>query len=163
MCCFWQEDLFQTPGMQEELEQIIDCLDTSIPETIRILAVPDFARRPLDLSSVEGARSQESLSVSFSWQGSFGGVGFPLSPRREPFLKLNMCWAKQPQGQSSGSFCEAVPSAMMKVDTGEHDPEKGLMKERTSVGLEGWQMQRQVDGMTFSMDGGQGMSRRALV
>uniref|UniRef100_A0A803VBI1 phosphoinositide 5-phosphatase n=1 Tax=Ficedula albicollis TaxID=59894 RepID=A0A803VBI1_FICAL len=29
-----QEDLFQTPGMQEELEQIIDCLDTSIPETI---------------------------------------------------------------------------------------------------------------------------------
>uniref|UniRef100_A0A8C3V8Q8 phosphoinositide 5-phosphatase n=1 Tax=Catharus ustulatus TaxID=91951 RepID=A0A8C3V8Q8_CATUS len=31
-----QEDLFQTPGMQEELEQIIDCLDTSIPETILI-------------------------------------------------------------------------------------------------------------------------------
>ncbi|CAM9379686.1 unnamed protein product [Bubo scandiacus] len=29
-----QEDLFQTPGMQEELEQIIDCLDTNIPETI---------------------------------------------------------------------------------------------------------------------------------
>ncbi|XP_064015309.1 inositol polyphosphate 5-phosphatase OCRL isoform X2 [Pogoniulus pusillus] len=29
-----QEDLFQTPGMQEELEKIIDCLDTSIPETI---------------------------------------------------------------------------------------------------------------------------------
>ncbi|KAM9373847.1 inositol polyphosphate 5-phosphatase OCRL [Phaethornis superciliosus] len=29
-----QEDLFQSPGMQEELEQIIDCLDTSIPETI---------------------------------------------------------------------------------------------------------------------------------
>ncbi|KAM5195597.1 inositol polyphosphate 5-phosphatase OCRL isoform 8-T8 [Hipposideros larvatus] len=29
-----QEDLFQTPGMQEELQQIIDCLDTSIPETI---------------------------------------------------------------------------------------------------------------------------------
>ncbi|XP_064526418.1 inositol polyphosphate 5-phosphatase OCRL isoform X3 [Pseudopipra pipra] len=29
-----QEDLFQTPGMQGELEQIIDCLDTSIPETI---------------------------------------------------------------------------------------------------------------------------------
>ncbi|KFP11850.1 Inositol polyphosphate 5-phosphatase OCRL-1, partial [Egretta garzetta] len=29
-----QEDLFQTPGMQEELEHIIDCLDTSIPETI---------------------------------------------------------------------------------------------------------------------------------
>ncbi|NXA23356.1 OCRL phosphatase, partial [Ibidorhyncha struthersii] len=29
-----QEDLFQTPGMQEELEQIIDCLDTSIPEKI---------------------------------------------------------------------------------------------------------------------------------
>uniref|UniRef100_A0A8C0EE43 phosphoinositide 5-phosphatase n=1 Tax=Bubo bubo TaxID=30461 RepID=A0A8C0EE43_BUBBB len=28
------EDLFQTPGMQEELEQIIDCLDTNIPETI---------------------------------------------------------------------------------------------------------------------------------
>lgn len=28
--------------MQEELEQIIDCLDTSIPETIRILSVPDF-------------------------------------------------------------------------------------------------------------------------
>ncbi|NXA45859.1 OCRL phosphatase, partial [Nothocercus julius] len=29
-----QEDLFQTPGMQEELQLIIDCLDTSIPETI---------------------------------------------------------------------------------------------------------------------------------
>uniref|UniRef100_A0A5F9C9I5 Inositol polyphosphate 5-phosphatase OCRL n=1 Tax=Oryctolagus cuniculus TaxID=9986 RepID=A0A5F9C9I5_RABIT len=29
-----QEDLFQTPGMQEELQQIIDSLDTSIPETI---------------------------------------------------------------------------------------------------------------------------------
>ncbi|XP_030430486.1 inositol polyphosphate 5-phosphatase OCRL isoform X2 [Gopherus evgoodei] len=29
-----QEDLFQTPGMQEELQQIIDCLDTSIPEII---------------------------------------------------------------------------------------------------------------------------------
>ncbi|XP_075428937.1 inositol polyphosphate 5-phosphatase OCRL isoform X3 [Ascaphus truei] len=29
-----QEDLFQTPGRQEELQHIIDCLDTSIPETI---------------------------------------------------------------------------------------------------------------------------------
>ncbi|XP_006754715.1 PREDICTED: inositol polyphosphate 5-phosphatase OCRL-1 [Myotis davidii] len=29
-----QEDLFQTPGMQEELQQIIDCLDTSLPEKI---------------------------------------------------------------------------------------------------------------------------------
>ncbi|XP_078003908.1 LOW QUALITY PROTEIN: inositol polyphosphate 5-phosphatase OCRL [Phascolarctos cinereus] len=29
-----QEDLFQTPGMQEELQNIIDCLDTSIPETV---------------------------------------------------------------------------------------------------------------------------------
>ncbi|XP_036380907.1 inositol polyphosphate 5-phosphatase OCRL-like isoform X2 [Megalops cyprinoides] len=29
-----QEDLFQTPGMQDELQSIIDCLDTSIPETI---------------------------------------------------------------------------------------------------------------------------------
>ncbi|XP_041095797.1 inositol polyphosphate 5-phosphatase OCRL-like isoform X1 [Polyodon spathula] len=29
-----QEDLFQTPGMQEELQAIIDCLDTSIPNTI---------------------------------------------------------------------------------------------------------------------------------
>ncbi|XP_023656276.1 inositol polyphosphate 5-phosphatase OCRL isoform X1 [Paramormyrops kingsleyae] len=29
-----QEDLFQTPGMQGELQNIIDCLDTSIPETI---------------------------------------------------------------------------------------------------------------------------------
>uniref|UniRef100_A0A8C5PR65 phosphoinositide 5-phosphatase n=1 Tax=Leptobrachium leishanense TaxID=445787 RepID=A0A8C5PR65_9ANUR len=29
-----QEDLFQTPGKQEELQQIIDCLDTSIPEII---------------------------------------------------------------------------------------------------------------------------------
>ncbi|XP_076005138.1 inositol polyphosphate 5-phosphatase OCRL isoform X3 [Genypterus blacodes] len=29
-----QEDLFQTPGLQEELQSIIDCLDTSIPETI---------------------------------------------------------------------------------------------------------------------------------
>ncbi|XP_032993044.1 inositol polyphosphate 5-phosphatase OCRL isoform X3 [Lacerta agilis] len=29
-----QEDLFQTPGMQDELQEIIECLDTSIPETI---------------------------------------------------------------------------------------------------------------------------------
>ncbi|XP_060612318.2 inositol polyphosphate 5-phosphatase OCRL isoform X2 [Anolis sagrei] len=29
-----QEDLFQTPGMQDELQDIIECLDTSIPETI---------------------------------------------------------------------------------------------------------------------------------
>ncbi|XP_064422692.1 inositol polyphosphate 5-phosphatase OCRL isoform X2 [Latimeria chalumnae] len=29
-----QEDLFQTPSMQEELERIIEILDTSIPETI---------------------------------------------------------------------------------------------------------------------------------
>nr|KAF6313971.1 OCRL inositol polyphosphate-5-phosphatase [Pipistrellus kuhlii] len=29
-----QEDLFQTPGMQEELQQIIDCLDTCFPEKI---------------------------------------------------------------------------------------------------------------------------------
>ncbi|XP_029140796.1 inositol polyphosphate 5-phosphatase OCRL-1, partial [Protobothrops mucrosquamatus] len=29
-----QEDLFQTPGMQEELQDIIECLDTSIPESI---------------------------------------------------------------------------------------------------------------------------------
>ncbi|KAL7979443.1 hypothetical protein Chor_004601 [Crotalus horridus] len=28
------EDLFQTPGMQEELQDIIECLDTSIPESI---------------------------------------------------------------------------------------------------------------------------------
>uniref|UniRef100_A0AAY4C8S5 phosphoinositide 5-phosphatase n=1 Tax=Denticeps clupeoides TaxID=299321 RepID=A0AAY4C8S5_9TELE len=28
------EDLFQTPGKQEELQSIIDCLDTSIPDTI---------------------------------------------------------------------------------------------------------------------------------
>lgn len=27
-----QEDLFQTPGLQEELQSIIECLDTSIPE-----------------------------------------------------------------------------------------------------------------------------------
>nr|XP_043895837.1 inositol polyphosphate 5-phosphatase OCRL isoform X1 [Solea senegalensis] len=27
-----QEDLFQTPGLQEELQSIIDCLDTSIPD-----------------------------------------------------------------------------------------------------------------------------------
>ncbi|KAB1252960.1 Inositol polyphosphate 5-phosphatase OCRL-1 [Camelus dromedarius] len=32
-----QEDLFQTPGMQEELQQIIDCLDTSIPKTILVI------------------------------------------------------------------------------------------------------------------------------
>uniref|UniRef100_A0AAY5E9H4 phosphoinositide 5-phosphatase n=1 Tax=Electrophorus electricus TaxID=8005 RepID=A0AAY5E9H4_ELEEL len=32
-----QEDLFQTPGLQEELQSIIDCLDTSIPDSIRIL------------------------------------------------------------------------------------------------------------------------------
>lgn len=29
-----QEDLFQSPGLQEELQNIIECLDTSIPETI---------------------------------------------------------------------------------------------------------------------------------
>nr|XP_056715174.1 inositol polyphosphate 5-phosphatase OCRL isoform X2 [Euleptes europaea] len=29
-----QEDLFQTPGMQDELQDIIECLDTTIPETI---------------------------------------------------------------------------------------------------------------------------------
>ncbi|MED6276311.1 hypothetical protein CHARACLAT_001807 [Characodon lateralis] len=29
-----QEDLFQTPGLQEELQGIIDCLDTSIPESL---------------------------------------------------------------------------------------------------------------------------------
>lgn len=29
-----QEDLFQTPGLQDELQQIIDCLDTSIPDFI---------------------------------------------------------------------------------------------------------------------------------
>lgn len=34
----FQEDLFQTPGLQEELQSIIDCLDTSIPDSIRILA-----------------------------------------------------------------------------------------------------------------------------
>ncbi|XP_056155774.1 inositol polyphosphate 5-phosphatase OCRL isoform X5 [Lampris incognitus] len=28
------EDLFQTPGLQEELQSIIDCLDTSIPDSI---------------------------------------------------------------------------------------------------------------------------------
>lgn len=38
--CLWfvsQEDLFQTPGLQEEMQNIIDSLDTSIPETICIL------------------------------------------------------------------------------------------------------------------------------
>ncbi|XP_053486457.1 inositol polyphosphate 5-phosphatase OCRL isoform X1 [Ictalurus furcatus] len=29
-----QEDLFQTPGLQDELQSIIDCLDTSIPDSI---------------------------------------------------------------------------------------------------------------------------------
>uniref|UniRef100_A0A671WBP7 phosphoinositide 5-phosphatase n=1 Tax=Sparus aurata TaxID=8175 RepID=A0A671WBP7_SPAAU len=29
-----QEDLFQTPGLQEELQSIIDCLDTSIPDSV---------------------------------------------------------------------------------------------------------------------------------
>ncbi|XP_026213254.1 inositol polyphosphate 5-phosphatase OCRL isoform X3 [Anabas testudineus] len=29
-----QEDLFQTPGLQEELQSIIGCLDTSIPDSI---------------------------------------------------------------------------------------------------------------------------------
>lgn len=33
----FQEDLFQTPGLQEELQNLIDCLDTSIPDSIRIL------------------------------------------------------------------------------------------------------------------------------
>ncbi|ETE57776.1 Inositol polyphosphate 5-phosphatase OCRL-1, partial [Ophiophagus hannah] len=31
------EDLFQTPGMQDELQDIIECLDTSIPESIQLL------------------------------------------------------------------------------------------------------------------------------
>lgn len=34
-----QEDLFQTPGLQEELQNIIDCLDTSIPDTLGILVL----------------------------------------------------------------------------------------------------------------------------
>lgn len=34
-----QEDLFQTPGLQEEMQTIIDSLDTSIPDTICILFV----------------------------------------------------------------------------------------------------------------------------
>ncbi|KAK7922522.1 hypothetical protein WMY93_009424 [Mugilogobius chulae] len=29
-----QEDLFQTPGLQEELQSIIDCLDTNIPDIV---------------------------------------------------------------------------------------------------------------------------------
>ncbi|XP_065128039.2 inositol polyphosphate 5-phosphatase OCRL isoform X1 [Paramisgurnus dabryanus] len=29
-----QEDLFQTPGLQDELQSIIDCLDTTIPDSI---------------------------------------------------------------------------------------------------------------------------------
>ncbi|XP_060783682.1 inositol polyphosphate 5-phosphatase OCRL [Neoarius graeffei] len=29
-----QEDLFQTPGLQDDLQSIIDCLDTSIPDSI---------------------------------------------------------------------------------------------------------------------------------
>uniref|UniRef100_A0A8B9HZK1 phosphoinositide 5-phosphatase n=1 Tax=Astyanax mexicanus TaxID=7994 RepID=A0A8B9HZK1_ASTMX len=29
-----QEELFQTPGLQDELQNIIDCLDTSIPDSI---------------------------------------------------------------------------------------------------------------------------------
>lgn len=33
-----QEDLFQTPGLQEEMQNIIDSLDTSIPDTICILS-----------------------------------------------------------------------------------------------------------------------------
>uniref|UniRef100_A0A8C2EY50 phosphoinositide 5-phosphatase n=1 Tax=Cyprinus carpio TaxID=7962 RepID=A0A8C2EY50_CYPCA len=31
---YTQEDLFQTPGLQDDLQSIIDCLDTSIPESI---------------------------------------------------------------------------------------------------------------------------------
>lgn len=40
-----QEDLFQTPGLQEELQNIIDCLDTSIPDSICIL---DYEACPKD-------------------------------------------------------------------------------------------------------------------
>jgi hypothetical protein len=42
----FQEDLFQTPGLQEELQSIIDCLDTSIPDSIRILCsyVPSHSK-----------------------------------------------------------------------------------------------------------------------
>lgn len=34
--------MFQTPGLQEELQNIIDCLDTSIPDTLGILVQKDL-------------------------------------------------------------------------------------------------------------------------
>lgn len=37
-----QEDLFQTPGLQDELQNIIDCLDTSIPDSVCILVPPNL-------------------------------------------------------------------------------------------------------------------------
>lgn len=49
------------------------------------------------------------------------------------------------------------------MDTREHDLEKGLMEQRTFVGIEGGQTQCRVDGTAFSMDGGQQWRRRAVV
>lgn len=63
--------------MQEELQQIIDCLDTSIPETIRILAAPGIPRNPLNLSSAVRSLSEERLSDF--WKGPCLGAGSLLS------------------------------------------------------------------------------------
>lgn len=34
-----QENLFQIPGLQTELQQIRDCLDTGVPDVLRILSL----------------------------------------------------------------------------------------------------------------------------
>ena len=36
----FQADLFQVPGLQSEVQQIRDCLDTGVPEQLRILVLP---------------------------------------------------------------------------------------------------------------------------
>ncbi|KAG8144500.1 hypothetical protein E2320_013004 [Naja naja] len=41
------EDLFQTPGMQDELQDIIECLDTSIPESIPLLIFLEALPEPV--------------------------------------------------------------------------------------------------------------------
>lgn len=62
--------------MQDELQQIIDCLDTSIPETIRILAAPGVPRNPLNLSCAVRSLSEERLSASSGRAPAWGLAPF---------------------------------------------------------------------------------------
>lgn len=34
---YLQEDIFQQPGLRNEFEEIRDCLDTGMPDSLRIL------------------------------------------------------------------------------------------------------------------------------